>query len=95
MFDQEYLENRSYITYNNLAIFGHFLSAVCMIILIAQNGSISIPYTETYQEWKNISSDDECRLGSRSFNTSNGKFCISTVTAPVVAMMTMNVMELI
>ena len=81
MFDQEYLENRSYITYNNLAIFGHFLSAVCMIILIAQNGSISIPYTETYQGWKNIilmMSAVRCR----SFNTSSSKF-YSDSTSPV------------
>ena len=83
MFESDYRENTSYISYNNWAIFGHFLSAVCMIILIVQNGSISIPYTESFLEWKNVSDSDKCQIGSRTFNTSNGKFCISSVTKPV------------
>lgn len=83
MYNQEYREDTSYVCYNNFALTGHFISAIIMIYFIVQNGSVSIPYTESYLEWNNISRSDTCKLGSRTFNTSNGKYCISAVTKPV------------
>ena len=72
----------SFKKYNLFAIFGHFLSFITMITLLGDRELI-IPYTESYLQWKNTSIDIPCTLGSREFNTSSGKFCISTVTKPV------------
>tara|TARA_Y100000389_G_scaffold31619_1_gene26776 strand:+ start:131 stop:1012 length:882 start_codon:yes stop_codon:yes gene_type:complete len=73
----------SYKKYNNFAIFGHFLSAIAMISLLADKTSLIIPYTETFTEWQNKPVNSSCSLGSRPFNTTDQNFCIATVTKPV------------
>ena len=81
--DNQFIEiDYSFIKYNYFAIIGHFISAITMIILLGSK-SLVIPYTESYLEWQNTSISEKCALGSREFNTSSGKFCISTVTKPV------------
>ena len=45
--------------------------------------SVIIPYTESYSEWTSVDSNSSCPLGSRAFDTSNGKFCIGSTTKPV------------
>jgi len=72
-----------FIKINWFAIFGHFVSAVSMVGLLWGKEPLSIPYTETFLTWNNVSSSEECELGSRTFNTSNGKFCIAATTQPV------------
>jgi len=74
---------KSYKYFNWFAIFGHAASAACMVLLIYDRSSLIIPYTESYLAWNNVSKDDKCSLGSRTFNTSSGKFCITATTAPV------------
>ena len=76
-------ENHNYIKFNNIAIIGHFISAASMIGLTIGKDPLIIPYTESYLEWKQVSSNSSCPLGSRDFDTSNGNFCINTVTKPV------------
>ena len=70
-------------TVNWIAIFGHFVSAVSMLGLIWDKSSVIIPYTETYLTWVNVTNDQDCSIGSRTFDTSNGKYCIQTTTQPV------------
>ena len=72
----------SYIYYNNLAALLHFISALVMIILINGKDPLIIPYTETYTQWNQVV-NETCPLGSRSFETSNGDFCIEAITSPV------------
>ena len=74
--------SNNYKYYNNFAIIGHFISAISMIFLIRNKDPVIIPYTESYSEWTNVN-NGTCPLGSRSFETSNGNFCIGTVTKPV------------
>lgn len=66
---------------NYFAIFGHLLSAISMTTLYYPKDSLIIPYTETFQSWDKTNTT--CPLGSRSFNTSDGTFCVSSVTKPV------------
>ena len=77
------LANKNFIRYNWFAIGGHFLSGLAMILLLNGKSSLIIPYTESYLSWNNVSSDEQCPLGARSFNTTSGKFCISATTKPV------------
>ena len=76
-------DNYSYIRYNTLAIIGHFFSFISMISLISDKEPLIIPYTESFLSWNNVSSDSKCPFGSRTFNTSSGKFCITATTQPV------------
>ena len=73
----------NYTIYNYFAIFGHFISAILMSILYYDKPSLVIPYTETYLEWKPVPNNATCDLGSREFDTSDGKFCIGSTTQPV------------
>ena len=73
--------NKSYIKLNYFAIFGHLISAITMIILY--KNTLVIPYTETYLAWNKISDNSTCTLGGRTFDTNDGKFCISSTTKPV------------
>tara|TARA_B100000963_G_scaffold12624_2_gene9739 strand:- start:925 stop:1824 length:900 start_codon:yes stop_codon:yes gene_type:complete len=75
--------DRSYIKYNYFAIMGHLVSAITMIALYIPKNSLIIPYTESYLEWDKVNSNTTCPLGSRSFDTSDGDFCIGTITEPV------------
>lgn len=75
--------NNSYIKYNNFAIFGHLASAVSMIYLYYNKPSLNIPYTESYLKWTPVSKNATCIQGSRSFETTEGNFCIGSVTTPV------------
>ena len=75
--------NSNYLKYNYFAIFGHLISAVTMILLYYNKNSLIIPYTETYLEWNRVNSNLTCPLGSRTFETSDGKFCIEATTQPV------------
>tara|TARA_Y100000389_G_C17416746_1_gene494209 strand:- start:542 stop:1408 length:867 start_codon:yes stop_codon:yes gene_type:complete len=70
-----------YIKLNYFAIFGHFISAICMIFLYSSKKSLVIPYTETFQSWDKTNST--CSIGTREFNTTDGIFCIGSVTKPV------------
>lgn len=74
---------KNYLLINYLAIIGHFISGLSMIFLYKDKTSLIIPYTETYLEWKENTFNSSCAIGSRSFNTSNGEFCIGSVTKPV------------
>ena len=74
---------KKYLLINYLAIFVHFFSGLSMIFLLNGKSSLIIPYTETYQEWKKNEYNTTCSIGSRLFNTSNGEFCIGSVTKPV------------
>lgn len=73
----------SYIKYNNVAILGHFISALSMIILYYDKNRLVIPYTESYLKWNSVSSNSTCPLGSRDFNTNDGRYCITSTTSPV------------
>ena len=73
----------SYLAMNMWAILGHFVSAISMIYLYSNSSSLVIPYTESYLEWKQLDTNETCDMGNRRFNTSNGDFCIGTVTKPV------------
>ena len=70
-----------YIILNWAAITGHFLSAICMSAILWGRDSLIIPYTESYLEW--TPTNTTCELGSRTFNTSNGVYCIGSTTSPV------------
>jgi hypothetical protein len=70
-----------YIKLNYFAIFGHFLSASSMILLYYSKNPLIIPYTETFQSWDKTNST--CSIGAREFNTTDGTFCIGSVTKPV------------
>jgi hypothetical protein len=75
-----------YFTYsiiNNIASFGHLLSALTMIFLYSSNSPVIIPLTESYLEWKMLSNNSICEIGSRVFNTSEQNYCIGTVTKPI------------
>jgi len=76
-------KNLSYLKYNSFAVFGHLVSALAMIFLLNGKDSVVIPYTESYSEWTSINTNSSCPYGSRSFDTSNGKFCIGSTTKPV------------
>ena len=67
---------------NYVAIFGHFISAVLMLGFMWDQSPLVIPYTETYLTWRNGTIED-CPIGSRTFDTSNGKYCIQATTQPV------------
>jgi hypothetical protein len=82
MNQQQENKKNNYRYYNYFAILGHLASAITMAALLSGKNPLIIPYTETYSEWKNIN-NGTCTLGSRSFETSNGNFCISSVTKPV------------
>ena len=73
----------SYVKFNYFAIFGHLISAISMIALYYDKNPLIIPYTETYLEWNRVNSNTTCPLGSRTFETSDGKFCIGSTTEPV------------
>ncbi len=73
----------SYYVMNIWAIFGHLISATIMTYLYINTSSLVIPYTESYLEWKQLEENSTCVIGSRQFNTSDGDFCIGTVTKPV------------
>ena len=75
--------NSNYLKYNYFAIFGHLISAITMISLYYNKSSLIIPYTETYLEWNRVNSNLTCPVGSRTFETSDGKFCIEATTQPV------------
>ena len=74
-----------FVYFNYFAIVGHLLSFVVMIGLytIVAESNVVIPYTETYQKWESRPVNGTCPLGSRSFDTSNGDFCIFSATQPV------------
>ena len=74
--------NNNYKYYNIFAVFGHLVSAVTMMFLIKDKEPLIIPYTESYTEWTNVN-NGTCAPGSRSFQTSNGNFCIGATTKPV------------
>jgi len=73
----------SYKKYNEFAIFGHLVSAIAMISLLAEKTSLIIPYTETFAEYTNKPDNSTCAVGSRTFETTDQTFCITTVTKPV------------
>ena len=73
----------SYIKFNYLAICGHLLSAIAMIFLLGDNKSVIIPYTETYLKWTKTNTTQACPIGSRTFNTRDGEFCIGATTTSV------------
>ena len=73
----------AYKKYNYFAIFGHFASAATMLALLSGKSSVVVPFTETYAAYTNKLSNVSCPLGSRTFDTSDGAFCITTVTKPV------------
>lgn len=75
--------DKSYIKYNYFALTGHLLSAIAMMALYIPKSSLIIPYTESYLEWNQVDGNATCARGSRTFDTSSGKFCIGTVTKPV------------
>lgn len=69
---------------NVFAIFGHLISSIFMIILLAINGSVEYPLTQNYLQWQlQLNSSNSCPLGSREFDTENGKFCIEPTTKPI------------
>ena len=72
-------EDTSYIKYNYFAI-GHFCSALVMTFLYINTNSLSIPYTESYLNGKKLENNNTCSIGSRTFNTSSGNFCIGVTT---------------
>lgn len=74
---------KSYKKYNYFAIFGHFSSALAMILLLNGKQSFVTPYTETFTEWADKPVNATCPLGSREFNTTEQNFCVNTVTKPV------------
>lgn len=74
---------KDYTKYNYFAIIGHLLSAIIMTSLYSNKPSLIIPYTESYLEWNPVKTNSSCALGSRSFNTTSGNFCIGSVTKPV------------
>ena len=78
-----YNRDELYKKINWFAIFGHFVSAVCMMGFIWDKDPLIFPYTETFLKWDNIPESETCPLGSRTFETSNGKFCIQASTQPV------------
>ena len=78
-----YSTNYDYKKYNNFAIFGHFISAVTMAGLLINKKPVIVPFTETYSSYIETPINVSCPIGSRSFDTSEGDFCISTVTSPV------------
>lgn len=77
------MTNRSYKKYNNFAIFGHFASAITMCFLLMDKNPVIVPFTETFTSYIDIPVNASCPIESRTFDTSEGKFCISTVTQPV------------
>ena len=42
----------TYQRINNIAAFGHFLSAISMIYLYSNTNQVIIPLTESFLEWK-------------------------------------------
>ena len=70
-----------YAKLNYFAIFGHLFSAVSMISLYTSKNPLVIPYTETFQSWDKTNTT--CSIGKREFNTTDGTFCIGSVTKPV------------
>lgn len=81
--DTPYTTNYDYNKYNNFAIFGHFASALAMACLLINKTPVIVPFTETFSSYIETPINTSCPLGSRSFDTSDGNFCISTITAPV------------
>ena len=75
--------DKSYLKYNYFAIVGHLISALTMIALYIDKTNLVIPYTESYLKWNKVDNNITCPLGQRDFNTSSGRFCIGTITAPV------------
>lgn len=73
----------NYKTINNVAIIGHFLSAVSMIFLYSDRPRVVIPLTESYLEWRINNNSTLCPLGSREFTTASEKYCVGTVTKPI------------
>ena len=68
---------------NCAAIFLHFVSALLMVSIYTSRDPLIIPYTESFLSWNNVSTGEICPIGSREFNTSSGKFCITASTQPV------------
>ena len=73
----------NYKIINNVAVLGHFMSAISMIFLYSNKPNVVIPLTESYLEWKKFDNNTVCTIGSREFDTSDGKFCVGTVTKPI------------
>ena len=75
-------QTKNYKCLNIIATIGHFLSGITMAALLSGKNSVVIPYTESYSEWINVN-NGTCQLGYRSFETSDGNYCIGTTTKPV------------
>lgn len=73
----------TYQRINNIAAFGHFLSALSMIYLYSNTNQVIIPLTESFLEWKKFDNTTLCPIGSREFETTNEKYCIGTITKPI------------
>lgn len=73
----------TYQRINNIAAFGHFLSAISMIYLYSNTNQVIIPLTESFLEWKKFDNTTICPIGSREFETTNEKYCIGTITKPI------------
>lgn len=73
----------NYKQLNNFAILGHLASALAMTFFYNNNSNLVIPYTESYLEWNKLEANSTCPIGNRQFNTTDGNFCIGTVTKPV------------
>lgn len=73
----------TYQRINNIAAFGHFLSAISMIYLYSNTNQVIIPLTESFLEWKKFDNNTLCPIGSREFDTTDEKYCIGTVSKPI------------
>lgn len=73
-----------YVVINWVAIAGHLISFMIMIVYIAQYGSAQIAYTESYLQWNKVNSTANCTDGARKLNTStNGEFCVEPTTSAI------------
>ena len=53
------IKNTRFKTFNIIAFWGHFLIALTMISIYLSCNSLVIPYTESYLQWNNVSSDEK------------------------------------
>ncbi len=75
--------NNNYQKLNYCAIAGHFISAISMMVLIQGAPTVKIPYTESYLTWNPVTSNGTCPIGSRTFDSREKKYCLTTTTTPV------------
>ena len=76
---------QGYIIINYLAILGHGISAIAMMVIYSNRTALQIPYTETYLKWNqldNITVNNTCQ-GRRLETRNQGEFCIAATTSVV------------